>query len=72
VKIFLCRYKETAAVIAATGVGGARTVLVDSIMGNQWNHGVDDRKQIGCRELKNASHPAVSDDAQPFVLARIG
>lgn len=71
-KMFLCRYKETAAVIVAPGVGDTRTVLVEQVIGHQWNPSADDRKQISCRELKNASHPAISDDVQPFVLARIG
>jgi hypothetical protein len=74
VKLFLCRYKETAAVIAAAGVGDSRTVLVEQILSptGQWSPGIDDRKQIGCRELKNTSHAAMADDAQPYVLARIG
>jgi len=72
VKLFLCRYKETAAVIAANGVGDTRTVLVEQVIGDGWNQGVDDRKQIACRELKNASHAAMADDVQPYVLARIG
>jgi hypothetical protein len=74
VKLFLCRYKETAAVIAAAGVGDTRTVLVEQILTptGRWDSGVDDRKQIACRELKNTTHAAMADDVQPFVLSRIG
>lgn len=71
-KIFLCRYKEIAAVIAAAGVADTRTVLVEQVIGDEWSAVFDDRKQIACRELKGVTHGAVTDDVAPFVLARIG
>jgi len=52
VKIFLCRYQKFAAVIAADGIGDARTVVVETL-GKAWNQGVDDRKQISCREARD-------------------
>lgn len=62
-KIYLCRYQNNAAVIVAKGVGDARSAVVTAL-GDRWNQGVDDRKQIQCREVKGVQtiHPIEPGD----------
>jgi len=52
VKIFLCRYGSSAAVIAANGVGDARTGFLETDLGKGYLNGID-RKAIQCREVRN-------------------
>lgn len=68
-KIFLCRYKENAAVIAASDVTDARTAVIDG-MGAGWNPGVDDRKKIQCRAVRGVTltPEAGSFTGTPIVL----
>lgn len=66
-KIFLCRYKENAALIAAAGIADARSAVV-AALGNRWTPGTDDRKKIQCREVKDVFTRYEIEDGGPVLL----
>lgn len=66
-KIYLTRYQNHAAVIVARGIGDARSGVV-AALGSRWNQGVDDRKQIQCREIKGVQTTHPIENGGPVLL----
>ena len=69
-KIYLCTYGSSAAVIAAKGIGDARTGFLAAIDTSKYLTGVD-RKQIRCREVRHARLvDGIGEDAAPLLMQK--